>query len=186
MPGVIGPPIYRGRRVRPLLLWAGLLSAGTGLAQAPACHVLTEEHGLWALPGCEVVEGRLRLSADTLAQLPYDVHGLAAISAADSFHYVTRDGRTQAVITWDNGPDYLQEGLLRGRIGDRIGYFNAHLEPAFSATFDFGWPFSDGVAQVCNGCRRGATGQDGHTPMEGGEWFHIDRRGHRVADPAGP
>jgi len=47
-------------------------------------------------------------------------------------------------------------------------------------TYDFGWPFQDGVAEVCNGCRRGTPDADGHTPMEGGEWFRIDRAGRRV------
>ncbi|MDW7603554.1 WG repeat-containing protein, partial [Stenotrophomonas maltophilia] len=30
------------------------------------------------------------------------------------------------------------------------------------------------------GCRRGTPDADGHTPMEGGEWFRIDRAGRRV------
>ncbi len=41
-------------------------------------------------------------------------------------------------------------------------------------------PGQDGVAEVCNGCRRGTPDGDGHTPMEGGEWFRIDRSGRRV------
>ncbi|MCY1454268.1 hypothetical protein D9M71_713200 [compost metagenome] len=79
----------------------------------------------------------------------------------------------------------MEEGLLRGRVGERIAYFDAALAQAVPGTYDFGWPFSDGIAQVCNGCRRGTPDGDGHTPMEGGEWFHIDRQGRRVADPAG-
>lgn len=176
----------RGRHARPLLLAAGLAWAGTALAQAPACQVLTDEHGLWALPGCEVVDGAPRIAASVLPDLPYDADGLAAVYAAGSFHYVTRTGRSQAVLTWDSGPDYVEEGLLRGRIGPRVGYFTAALEQAFPATFDFAWPFADGIAQVCNGCRPGTPDGEGHTPVEGGHWFHINRQGIRVPEPPTP
>lgn len=180
----------RGRHARSLRrvagLLAGLAAVGTALAQAPACKVLTEEHGLWALPGCEVVDGRPRIAADSLAYLPFDDHGLAAVYAADSFHYVTRDGRSQAVLTWDSGPDYVEDGLLRGRIGQRVGYFTAALEQAFPATFDFAWPFADGIARVCNGCRPGTPDGEGHTPVEGGHWFHINRQGIAVPEPPIP
>ncbi|WP_421569895.1 WG repeat-containing protein [Stenotrophomonas sp. PD6] len=171
-------------------MWFGVLAAvllpALGSAQAPACQRLTEEYGLQPLAGCHLDQGRPVLDAAALARLDYDPHGLAAVYAADSFHYVTRQGRTQAVITWDNGPDYLEEGLLRGRVGPRIAYFNAALEQAVPGTFDFGWPFADGVAQVCNGCRPGTPDGDGHTPIEGGEWFDIDRHGRRVPDTASP
>jgi hypothetical protein len=162
-----------------------LLAPAVGLAASPACQRLTEEDGLQPLAGCHLEQGRLSLDAAARARLDYDSQGLAAVYAGDRFHYVSRQGRSQAVITWDNGPDYVEEGLLRGRVGERIAYFDAALAQAVPGTYDFGWPFSDGIAQVCNGCRRGTPDGDGHTPMEGGEWFHIDRQGHRVADPAG-
>lgn len=162
-----------------------LLAPAVHLAAPPACQRLTEEDGLQPLAGCHLEQGRLSLDAAARARLDYDNLGLAAVYAGDSFHYVSRQGRTQAVITWDNGPDYVEEGLLRGRVGERIAYFDAALAQAVPGTYDFGWPFSDGIAQVCNGCRRGTPDGDGHTPMEGGEWFHIDRQGRRVADPTG-
>lgn len=175
------------RRLRlPASLLASLLACVAAHAQAPECKVLTQEHGLWMLPGCTLETGSPRIEEQTLAQLDYDDDGLAVVWAGDSFHYVNRQGRTQAVITWDNGPDPLAEGLMRGRVGARIGYFDARLGQAFPATFDFGWPFTDGIAQVCNGCRRGPADAQGHIPMEGGVWFHIDRQGRRVPAPATP
>jgi hypothetical protein len=162
-----------------------LLAPAVNLAAPPACQRLTEEDGLQPLAGCHLEQGRLSLDAAARARLDYDNLGLAAVYAGDSFHYVSRQGRTQAVITWDNGPDYVEEGLLRGRVGERIAYFDAALAQAVPGTYDFGWPFSDGIAQVCNGCRRSTPDGDGHTPMEGGEWVHIDRQGRRVADPTG-
>lgn len=172
--------------MRPLLLCAALAAATLPAAAAPApaegaaCQALTEEDGLQPLPGCALVDSRLQLTPAALARLAFDAHGLAAAYAGGSFHYITRQGRSQAVITWDNGPDRVEEGRLRGRVGTRIGYFDATLEPAFAATFDFGWPFREGIAEVCNGCRPGTPDADGHVPIEGGTHFQIDRRGHRV------
>ena len=158
----------------------GLLASGTALAQAPACKLLTDEHGLWPLPGCEVVDHRPQISAGTLKDLNYDEHGLAVVYAEQGFHYVDRKGRSLPVLTWDNGPETPQEGLLRGRVGNRVGYFDLKFRKVIPATYDFAWPFREGVAEVCNGCRRGVPDADGHTPMEGGERFRIDRSGRRV------
>ncbi len=174
-------PVWRWR-LRAALLAAAVGSASPLLAADNTCLQLTEEEGLQPLPGCTLAQDRVQLDAATLARLDFDTHGLSALYAGNSFHYVTRSGRSLPVITWDNGPDYVEEGLLRGRVGTRIGYFDAALEPAFAATFDFGWPFRDGVAEVCNGCRRGPSDAHGHAPMVGGERFRIDRRGQRLAD----
>ncbi len=173
------PSSASGRLARSLAL-GGLLASGAAWAQAPACMQLTEEQGLVALPGCEVDGHRLKLSADALKGLEYDAHGLAVVHADGGFHYVDRSGRSLPVLAWDNGADIPQEGLLRGRVGDRVGYFDLQFRQVIPALFDFAWPFEDGVAEVCNGCRRGTPDGDGHTPMEGGEWFRIDRTGGRV------
>lgn len=176
-----GGPAWQ-RRLRAALLAAAVGGASPVLAADSTCRQLTEEDGLQPLPGCTLVQDRVQLEAATLARLDFDAHGLSALYAGNSFHYVTRGGRSLPVITWDNGPDYVEEGLLRGRVGTRIGYFNAALEPAFAATFDFGWPFRDGIAEVCNGCRRGRPDAHGHVPMVGGERFRIDRSGRRLPD----
>ncbi|WP_079222673.1 WG repeat-containing protein [Stenotrophomonas maltophilia] len=173
-------PLPAGGRLARSLVLCGLMASGAALAQAPDCKLLTDEHGLRALPGCEVVGHTLKISAAALKDLDYDDHGLAVVYADQGFHYVDRTGRSLPVLTWDNGPDTPQEGLLRGRVGDRVGYFDLQFRQVVPALFDFAWPFKDGVAEVCNGCRRGTPDGDGHTPMEGGEWFRIDRSGRRV------
>ncbi|AWH54189.1 hypothetical protein C1924_13865 [Stenotrophomonas sp. ESTM1D_MKCIP4_1] len=173
------PDLSGGRLVRSLVL-CSLLASSAVLAQAPVCRQLTEEDGLRALPGCEVDGQQVKISAEALKTLTYDEDGLAVVHAGDGFHYVDRTGRSLPVLTWDNGAESPQEGLLRGRVGDRVGYFDLQFRQVIPALFDFAWPFEDGVAEVCNGCRRGTPDGDGHTPMEGGEWFRIDRSGRRV------
>ena len=99
--------------------------------------------------------------------------------ADQGFHYVDRTGRSLPVLTWDNGPETPQEGLLRGRVGSRVGYFDLKFRQVVPGTFDFAWPFQDGVAEVATAAGA-APDADGHTPMEGGERFRIDRSGRRV------
>ncbi|MBW8775402.1 MAG: WG repeat-containing protein, partial [Stenotrophomonas sp.] len=96
------PAPARGRFARSLAL-LGALASSSALAQAPACKLLTDEHGLWPLPNCEVVDHRPKISADTLKDLNYDDHGLAVVYADQGFHYVDRKGRSLPVLTWDNG-----------------------------------------------------------------------------------
>ena len=169
--------LHRGRLARPLLLLAGLLASAGAVAAGSGCLALTEEDGLQPLPGCRFVYGRLQLEPTALATLRYDTHGLAPVHAGGGYHYVKPDGRQLPVITFDNGPDYLAEGLLRGRVGTRIGYFDTQFRQAFPATFDFGWAFDEGVARVCNGCTRGTPDAHGHAAMVGGTWHRIDRNG---------
>uniref|UniRef100_UPI0039C35CF3 WG repeat-containing protein n=1 Tax=Stenotrophomonas maltophilia TaxID=40324 RepID=UPI0039C35CF3 len=151
------PDAASGRFARSLAL-LGVLVSATAAAQAPACKLLTDEHGLWPLPNCEVIDHRPKFSADTLKDLNYDDHGLAVVYADQGFHYVDRKGRSLPVLTWDNGPETPQEGLLRARVGDRVGYFDLTFRQVVPGTFDFAWPFQDGVAEVCNGWR--GRGQD--------------------------
>lgn len=118
-----------------------MLVSATAAAQAPACKLLTDEHGLWPLPNCEVIDHRPKISADTLKALNYDDHGTAVVYADQGFHYVDRKGRSLPVLTWDNGPETPQEGLLRARVGNRVGYFDLTFRQVVPGTFDFAWPF---------------------------------------------
>ncbi len=94
------PDAASGRFARSLAL-LGMLVSATAAAQAPACKLLTDEHGLWPLPNCEVIDHRPKISADTLKALNYDDHGLAVVYADQGFHYVDRKGRSLPVLTWD-------------------------------------------------------------------------------------
>lgn len=134
------------------------------------------------LPGCkQTAPGTLVISAAALAALQFDENGLAALQAGHQYYYVRRDGRHLPVITYDNGPDYFQEGLTRARVDGRIGYYDTQLQPAFGEHFDWGFPFENGSAEVCNGCHEGPPDAGGHTGIVGGTHFRIDRQGAHLS-----
>ncbi|MCD9086532.1 WG repeat-containing protein [Stenotrophomonas sp. SY1] len=160
-----------------LALLPGAASAGD------ACHRL-DTADFAALNGCaQTTPGMLKISAAALARLDYDGNGLAALMAGGQHYYVRRDGTHLAVISYDNGPDYFADGLTRARIDGRIGYFNVLLQPAFPERFSWGFPFQDGIAEVCNGCHEGEPDAGGHTAIVGGTRFRIDQYGKHLPDP---
>lgn len=159
------------------------LSAMAALAADADCIQL-DTADLPALEGCrQTAPGTLQISAAVLSRLDFDSDGLAVIYVPGQHYYVRRDGRYLPVITYDNGPDYFAEGLTRGVIDGKLGYYDAQLRPAFDTRFDWGWPFENGIAEVCEGCRPGKRDADGHTSIVGGRHFRIDRRGNPVSDP---
>lgn len=160
----------------PLVLLPALACAGE------ACH--RRDTGRFeVLPGCtQTAPGTLALGAGALARLRFDGHGLAALQAGRQYYYVRRDGAYLPVITYDNGPDYFADGLVRARVDGRIGYYDTRLQPAFAARFDWGFPFQDGSAEVCDGCREGTPDADGHAGIVGGTRFRIDLQGNVLPD----
>lgn len=165
------------------LLGGGALPATAATPTAADCQLLDPQEGWQPLPACGIdVAGGPVIDPEALRDLPYDDQGNVAIVVGQGFHYVKADGRRLQVIPWDNGPDPFEEGLVRGPIeGDRMAYFNNDFVQAVPGTFTFAWPFREGRAEVCNGCRPGPP-QGEHTPMVGGGWFHIDRQGRRMGD----
>ncbi|MCW4453755.1 hypothetical protein OK348_02955 [Flavobacterium sp. MXW15] len=173
-------PARRSRRARAAV---GLLLAALPILAGATCRELAGDD-LQPVPGCSVdAGGALQIPAGALRHLKFDGDGLAALQADGRHYYVGRDGRQLAVVGYDNGPDYFAEGLVRGHVDGGIGFFDHELRPAFAERFDWAWPFRDGIAEACNGCRPGAPDADGHVPMVGGVHFRIDRNGHRIDAP---
>jgi len=112
--------------------------------------------------------------------MAYDSHGLAQAAIDGQHYYVSKDGRVLAVITYDNGPDPFAEGLVRSLLDGKIAYFDSTLREAFSARFDWGFPFRDGKAVVCLGCSIAPPDDDGHKAVVGGLWGCVDAKGRVV------
>lgn len=84
-----------------------------------------------------------------------------------------------SVFQYDNGDDYLCEGLRRivdkhGRIGfaDSIG--NVVITPKYA----FAFPFEDGRAKATFTGESVAEGE--HSRWVSSDWFYIDRNGQQI------
>lgn len=126
-------------------------------------------------------DGSLSIEPDHLDQLDF-ADGLGAVLVPMGWYYVTPDGRTAPVVSYDNGPDYFVEGLARTRRGGKIGFIDRSLSERIAPTWDFAFPFDGGVALVCQGCRPHPTEDGEHSEMRGGVWGYIDHDG-RVLVP---
>jgi hypothetical protein len=87
------------------------------------------------------------------------------------------DGVPRAqVVSFDNGPDDLSEGLRRYVADGKWGYVDAHCHVAIPAAWEFVEPFKNGHGRVCKGCIFVRDGE--HTSTKGGQWSVVDRAGH--------
>lgn len=89
------------------------------------------------------------------------------------------------VFKYDNGPDYIQEGLFRimdedGLVGFADSLGNVIIEPQFK----FAYPFKGGKAKATlKGERKVVPESDGEKHYwESGTWFYIDKRNKHLTD----
>ncbi|MCX6284031.1 MAG: WG repeat-containing protein [Bacteroidetes bacterium] len=83
------------------------------------------------------------------------------------------------VFPYDNGPDYISDGLFRIRVNGKIGYADSMTgEIVIKPQFDCAWPFKNGVAEVSADCKTLIIGK--HSAWTSENWFHIDRMGYKI------
>lgn len=89
------------------------------------------------------------------------------------------------VFKYDNGPDYIQEGLFRimnedGLVGFADSLGNVIIEPQFK----FAYPFKGGKTKVTlKGERKVVLESDGEKHYwESETWFYIDKKNRRLTD----
>lgn len=83
------------------------------------------------------------------------------------------------VFWYDNGPDYISDGLFRILKDEKIGYANEKGQIIIEAQFKCAFPFKNGIAKVSNDC----SSQQDHeyTKWISDNWFFIDKSGTRVS-----
>lgn len=80
-------------------------------------------------------DGSYVVSAEALRQLDFDRRGLATMAVREKgYAYVRRNGRALVVPTLDNYPDEFSSGLVRVRIGEKLGFANGSLKVVIPAT----------------------------------------------------
>lgn len=82
-------------------------------------------------------------------------------------------------FNYDNGPDYLSEGLFRIEINGKIGYANEKGEVVIPAQYDCAMPFENGLAKVAYSCKVTPIGEyESVEPV--GNWLNINKKGQLV------
>ncbi len=109
----------------------------------------------------------------------FSPEGIAAVADKNSWAYINARGDVLVhPFIYDNGPDYFSEGLARYEAEGKIGFFDKRGKIIIPAQFDFAFPFHEGLAVFCSGCRAVSEGE--HKIVVGGKWGFIDKRGKTV------
>lgn len=85
------------------------------------------------------------------------------------------------IFTYDNGPDYESQGLIRIVENEKIGFANLKGEIIIPPQYDAALPFNDGLAAICEGCIKIKTGE--HKELIEGLWGFIDKEGTLIIPP---
>jgi len=85
------------------------------------------------------------------------------------------DNELFEVYWFDNGPDYISDGLFRIVKNHKIGYADEAGRIVIEPQYDCAFPFEDGFAKVSNNCT--AVKEDEHTAWVSENWITIDKKG---------
>ena len=80
---------------------------------------------------------------------------------------------------FDNGPDYLEDGLFRIKRNGKIGYANQAGEIIIEPKYECAYPFENGKAKVAFDCETIKDDLE-HTSWESSNWFFIDKKGDEI------
>ncbi len=82
---------------------------------------------------------------------------------------------------FDNGPDWLEDGLFRIVRNGKIGYADKNGVIVIEPKFECADKFENGKASVALECKLVKDEYDSeHSRMESDSWFYIDKKGNKV------
>lgn len=88
------------------------------------------------------------------------------------------ENRLYDIYWFDNGPDYIKEGLFRIKRNNKIGYANTEGQIIIQPQFDCANQFENGKAKVTYDCELKKVGE--YNEMYSDNWFYIDKSGQRI------
>ena len=94
---------------------------------------------------------------------------------------ITIDRQNKFVLKpfiFDNGPDYLQEGVFRFVENGKMGFADKNGKKVIPAKYTFVDAFQEGFAAFCEGCKKENMGE--HWRMVGGKWGFMDKNGKEI------
>jgi len=116
-----------------------------------------------------------QLSQEYLSTLDFKGKEIISIKMNNQFYYVNQKGEKILTLTYDGEADPFSDGLARTKVNGKIGFFNKNLEIVLQPVYDFAFPFHNGTAEICMGCKEEI--DDGTSMLNGGKWKKIDRDG---------
>lgn len=141
---------------------------------------LFEDNGLY---GYMDQNNHIIIDAQYPAAMKFTENGIAAVADSSGWAYIDKLGNILIrPYIFDNGPDYFSEGLARFVDKKKFGFFDESGMIIITAQWDFAYPFQDGKAAVCNGCK--IRTENEHSSVTGGEWGYINKTG-KVIVPIG-
>jgi WG containing repeat len=119
------------------------------------------------LIGFKTIKGQIVINAKYSFVYTDTFYKMAVVKA--DFKWLCINRNEKIILTpfiFDNGPDYVEEGLFRFVENNKIGFANLDGDKIISAQFDFATPFENGLSKYTLG---------GHREYEkGGEhWYWI-------------
>ncbi len=116
------------------------------------------------------------LDKNEFKNLDFHTKALIPIFVRGTWYYVRKDGKAMSTLSNKDGSvESFQEGLARTKINGKIGFFNKNLDLVLKPNYDFAFPFHNGMAEICIGCKE--TIDNGYPLLSGGKWKRIDRQG---------
>lgn len=91
-----------------------------------------------------------------------------------------KENRLYEVYLFDNGPDYVKNGLFRIKRNEKIGFANTKGEILIEPQFACANAFENGQAKVTFKCELEKVGE--HTAMKSDSWFYIDKTGKKIGN----
>ncbi|QEI06449.1 WG repeat-containing protein [Pigmentiphaga aceris] len=133
---------------------------------APFHDEAKDRYGYLQCDGSPGLPAQYRVADD------FTAGGIAAVLDATGWYYIDRQGRfLLRPMIYDNGPDYFVEGLSRFIQDGKTGFFDEAGQVVIPATYDFAYPFKDGVAEVGQRCT--TTRQHEHSIVSCQAWSTI-------------
>lgn len=80
---------------------------------------------------------------------------------------------------FDNGLDYISDGLFRIKRNGKIGFANELGEVIIEANYECAYPFENGKAKVAYDCETINDDMD-HSTWQSSNWFYIDKNGNKI------
>jgi hypothetical protein len=114
-------------------------------------------------------------------EIAFNKYGVAHIVTADGWVAINKKKKVlYKPFIYDNGPDYVQDGLLRYVENGKMGFVDEAGKKIIPAEFDFVSSFENGSARFCNGCRSVKDGEHSTMDEKTGTWGSIDKKGKKL------